>query len=88
MSAASPGDVVYYPGGNLHATNDFGATWTTVRPTPTWSRIEALEFLTPEHGWAIVLNKSCTDKPANACTYPILVSTDDGGRTWSVLSPQ
>jgi photosystem II stability/assembly factor-like uncharacterized protein len=87
FSATSAADWVLYVGPRLYSTNDAGATWTTVEPSPTWQRIDGLDFVSPTRGWAVVNNQGCTTAPVERCTYDILVSTDDGGRTWSILDP-
>jgi photosystem II stability/assembly factor-like uncharacterized protein len=87
FSASSVTDWVVYIGPRLYSTRDGGATWTTVEPEPTWQTIEAVDFVSAARGWAEVINQGCTTPPVDRCTLPTLVSTDDGGRTWSILDP-
>ncbi|HZP30162.1 MAG TPA: hypothetical protein VFC99_14510 [Acidimicrobiia bacterium] len=89
VSPSTPGDVTYYPGGRLYSTSDAGKHWTQVTPSPAWARVDTLDFVTPEFGWATVFADvpHCGATAPAACTYPVLVSTSDGGRTWTVLSP-
>lgn len=65
----------------LEATTDGGRSWHRVRKVE-WP-IADLEFIDPEHGWALVTN----DPSWNRIDAFMLVCTTDGGRTWQDLKP-
>ncbi len=65
--------------GQLLVTSDGGVTWAAedtagVRPT-------AVAFVDPMHGWMAGTSGECASSPPTPCSS--LVTTNDGGRTWT-----
>src|SRR5712664_24954 len=63
----------------LYVTNDGGRRWTTMPPNPLLEDVSQLGLVSPEVGWAVRNAKQRLDPP----TFPFLLKTLDGGRTWS-----
>ena len=80
-------DVWVVPEGNAVAwTHDAGKTWTTLpgNGLPDKSSVRSVEFTDGQHGWALV----DVGQPGDAFQAPgQLYATDDGGRTWRLLTP-
>jgi Tol biopolymer transport system component len=58
----------------LYETSDGGHQWATLHPTPSFTDVTQLEFISPEVGWAV--------KKAS----PFLLRTVDGGQTWAPVT--
>src|SRR3989475_12049905 len=69
-------------GGVLHATSDRGRRWTTMPPNPHCADVIQLDFSSSKVGWAVGRK---TFKAGGTPTFPFLLKTLDGGRTWSPL---
>jgi hypothetical protein len=65
-------------------TTDGGKTWIRL-PTPTNVVIDAndinIHFLDADHGFVF----ACQPSSSGACIVPVLISTSDGGQTWTQL---
>jgi photosystem II stability/assembly factor-like uncharacterized protein len=69
-------------GGALYMTNDGGRQWPAVR-LPLFGDVKQLDFTSPEVGWAVRITAAYGGgKP----TFPFLLKTLDGGRTWSPVT--
>ncbi len=67
-------------GSALNFTADGGSTWTSLPFTVQDNHgLEAMEFIDPSHGWALLSNFSTTE------TDYRLIATSDGGKTWTDL---
>jgi photosystem II stability/assembly factor-like uncharacterized protein len=61
-------------GEKIYLTSDGGTTWSEVNQV-TWQA--ELNFVDPQHGWAVARNGEAT----------ALVATVNGGRQWQILTP-
>jgi photosystem II stability/assembly factor-like uncharacterized protein len=61
-------------GDALWATTDGGRVWTKVLATAPFVDVKQLQFISRQIGWAV------------SRTYPWLLKTMDGGRTWAALT--
>ena len=72
--------------GNLHATQDAGATWNAV-DSPTWpALVTSVSFADPSDGWAQTATGSCKGLRTPCSGYADLYRTSDGGRTWAKVT--
>ncbi len=62
-------------GDALLVTRDGGRQWTTIRPGPPFTHVGELDFISPQVGWAA----------GRPLFLPVLLKTQDGGRTWKSL---
>jgi photosystem II stability/assembly factor-like uncharacterized protein len=72
-----PGDCASAPKaapGILYRTEDGGDHWSEASPTPAGLSFYAMDFLDPDHGWAVL-------HPPVGTTLTVY-ATSDGGRTW------
>ena len=92
FSAVSMTQWVLYVGPRLYETADGGRKWSWTVPTPAWTarKILGIDFWSLDDGWLNVLDNTCTPKQAAqlgvACIDPVLVSTTDGGHTWTAMT--
>jgi photosystem II stability/assembly factor-like uncharacterized protein len=56
-----------------------GATWTTVATLPM--RVDSLDFVDPDNGFAVALDTTLTNSPGTAS----ILATHDAGRTWASI---
>ena len=84
FSAATPKDWFVLVGQRLYATHDAARTWTvTDTVAPPAPRVWDVSFTSPSDGWAIF---AITDVGPSAGAA--LVRTEDGGRSWTALTPR
>ena len=70
--------MLFNSGGHaLLVTSDGGETWS-LRTFPEWA-VDAMDFMNPNEGWAIVTDWQSRD-------YSRLFHTGDGGRTWTLVN--
>jgi hypothetical protein len=62
-------------------TIDGGRTWTALDLSPHASSLIDVYFPTPDHGW-VVGGFSDRPNPAYGDLKPVILRTEDGGRTW------
>ncbi len=64
-------------GTHLYMTSDGGQTWTKLSPGANFKNVSRLNFVSSDTGWAI---------GSTADNLPSLLTTVDGGHTWTVIS--
>ncbi len=89
--SVSASEVVYYAvadmnhawvthGSVLRATTDGGRQWVTLPPNPPFADVTQLDFISSDVGWAV---RNTSRSRGGAPTFPFLLKTLDGGRTWA-----
>lgn len=73
------------PGRAIMVTHDRGRSWTRLNATVLPVGVEALSFSSPQFGWALVSESGCQSYKSECLTNAGLVSTRDGGVTWSQI---
>ena len=86
FSAVSPTHWLVVNQTKLYATTDGGRHWTATVPTPAFQATTAV-FTSSSDGLAVGQFARCTDaatpaRPTPPSCYPLLVTTNDGGRHW------
>lgn len=72
-------------GGPLQETADGGRTWTSVAQTGLPVNVSVLDLTGPTSATAVVVDSGCAGGKTDCWYRNYLVSTTDGGRTWSHL---
>jgi photosystem II stability/assembly factor-like uncharacterized protein len=75
----SSADGFYWNGSQLFATVDGSATWNAINPNVDFGdSVFLMDFVDPQHGWIVTIT---------ADNQRILYATDNGGITWTQLTP-
>jgi photosystem II stability/assembly factor-like uncharacterized protein len=73
----------------VRETTDGGATWTSVSPDVTLTKVSFAQFVSRQVGYALIDTSNCSRSTAPApppCPATNgLAKTTDGGRTWDIL---
>jgi photosystem II stability/assembly factor-like uncharacterized protein len=87
FAALSPTDWKLYVGPTLYTTNDAGASWQSIRPTPVAraGTVAAIAFSSRLQGMAMVQQPGCPASTTGGCV-PVLMGTSDGGLHWRPLT--
>jgi len=70
----------------VFVTHNGGRDWSVIPTTRGLEDIVAIDFVSGEAGWAYLEKTACPDK-VNCFTGSLVLTTQDGGRSWAVTAP-